>query len=169
MGHTLNALTIAGAAALAISAGAQAQSFNRQAVISQFDQALVGQMVESLGHTVLEYRLNSRGNPTVDAQTDGGLYYTISGVACGDRNSIRVCNGANITTSFSGYGATLTAVNRLNVQYAAVQVYEQDSSVGVTKYMILDHGVTTANMVENIDIATQIAALVQESLAEQAY
>ncbi|MCF6328694.1 MAG: YbjN domain-containing protein [Henriciella sp.] len=114
-------------------------------------------IVLAKGHTV-----TSRDNDThnVIAETDTGYKYSMKGTACGDDG---VCKGINIIASYNmNDKMSLESLNKANVQYAAASVWKQGDSVGISRYLILDGGMTIENIKVNL---TNLLSLAPKAIA----
>ena len=81
------------------------------------------------------------------AISPSGTPYFMQGTACSGDGT---CQGLHIWMSFAGQ-MTAEEANRLNYDYAAVSVIVLNStSFQVSRYLILDHGTTMANIKANL-------------------
>ncbi len=113
----------------------------------------------------------------VMAISPSGTPYFMQGTAC---SADGTCQGLHIWMSFAGQ-MTPEEANRLNYDYAAVSVIVlNNTSFQVSRYLILDHGTTMANIKANLlnflaigdqiwttQRARNIGASVGETAAEQ--
>lgn len=100
---------------------------------------------------------------TVTAKDPSGLIYSLDGTACSDGT----CLGVNMVVTYSKADtADLSDLNRANVKYAAVSVWSMSESYGVSRYLILDGGMTMENLRVNVVNLLNIAPLVDKIVHE---
>ena len=77
------------------------------------------------------------------------------------------CRGLEFLAGIDS-GRSVDEVSQVNQAYAAVSVYKSDPEmVHVSRYVILDHGVTWANLLENAAVFEVLCEHVMEDLSEQ--
>jgi hypothetical protein len=136
------AYAIAGAAVLAGAASAQQANIVRSVSVNDLET-----FVTSEGHQVLGF--GEAGDISVRAETPDGLVYFMSGTAC----EAGQCRGINISSRFeANETVTLEKINQANIERAATSVWLLDgTSLGVSRYVILDGGMTRANIETNLE------------------
>ena len=83
----------------------------------------------------------------VMAMSPSGVPFFMQGTAC---SADQMCQGLHIWMSFTGEMSESEA-NQLNYNYAAVSVMAFDNgSYQISRYLILDHGTTMANIKANL-------------------
>lgn len=136
------AILAVAAAALAIPAVAQSSE-----LITSVTQEDLAAIAEEAGHEVVGY--GEAGAVSVRASTPEGTVYYLSGTACqGD-----TCQGINLSSRFeANERVTLETINQANIRRAAVSVWLMDDNVlGISRYIILDGGMTDENIRINLD------------------
>tara|TARA_R110000744_G_scaffold154245_1_gene268938 strand:+ start:1640 stop:2341 length:702 start_codon:yes stop_codon:yes gene_type:complete len=112
-------------------------------------------IVASLDHTV---RTSDADGVVLIAQDEDGQTYVMAGTACSEAGA---CQGINM---FMSYDMTdtinLESLNTASLSYAAVSVWQSGQSVGVSRYVILDGGMTIANIKVNIETLTALGGKV---------
>ncbi len=154
--------TFAAALALAaLSAGgsadpAAAQDYAAERVVKAVDQADLAAIATSLGHTVKEL---GKGEDTfVAAETPEGIVYLLFGTAC-NVNGVEGCQGVMIQARYDlPEGTTLEKLAKTNEAQAAITVTADfaDKALVFTRYHVLDHGVTMANIRENVNVLLSV-------------
>ena len=77
------------------------------------------------------------------------------------------CRGLEFLAGIDS-GRSVDEVSQVNQAYAAVSVYKSDpETVHISRYVILDHGVTWANLLENATVFEALCEHVMEDLSEQ--
>lgn len=107
-------------------------------------------IVETRGDTVIEQEADDR--PRMTARTADGLRYNLTGNACDAQQS---CNGLVVQIFYEEEpGLTLEGVNNANNESGAVAIFWERAAhlFGFTRYIILDGGVTMANIEANLDV-----------------
>lgn len=93
-----------------------------------------------------------------------GTVYSLRGTACSDTD----CKGVEMTVKFDRTANdTPDDINRASLEFAAVKVWYDDDEIGVSRYVILDYGMTMKNLEFNLDVLLGIAPSVIEVIDEQ--
>ncbi|WP_156945688.1 hypothetical protein [Hyphomonas johnsonii] len=109
---------------------------------------------------------NERGAPFVFATSESGMSFGIY-TACADEEALD-CRGVEFLAVFET-DAPAETVNQLDSDYAAVSIYRSGpTTLNISRYVILDHGVTWANLLENAAVFEVLCERVGETLSEQA-
>ena len=107
-------------------------------------------MADEVGAQVLEHGVSARGAPYLVAQMPSGLMmgaYTV----CGDGEHAD-CRGVEFASVLQRRVPD-TVIAELDRSYVAVSVQRADAdNLHVSRYVILDHGVTWANLLENLKV-----------------
>jgi hypothetical protein len=143
-------------AASGMSAPAAAQYVPDQVILA-VDQAKLESVVKSLGHTVQDIGID--GKVAMNAQTEDCLLYSLTGTAC-DVNGVPGCQGLMIQVQYEMPDtASYDTVAQANLEQAAINTWidPTNGAVGFIRYVVLDYGITMANLRENILILLAIA------------
>lgn len=98
------------------------------------------------------------GEDSIRALTaDGSIIFNILGTAC-DTDWADGCLGLNMQVRFDADGReTLERINNANLMWAATAIWYSEAgfndggpTVGMSRYLILDNGVTAGNIKENL-------------------
>lgn len=141
-----------------VSTDASAQD---RIVRSVFQQDL-NEIVTSLGHTVVETA--SSGDPSVTARTAEGLIFLLYGTAC-NANGVAGCQGVMMQIRYeTDERVNYERVSQANFTYAAIATWwdQQEGTVGFTRYVVLDGGVTFRNLQENLGVLLGVAPMASE-------
>jgi hypothetical protein len=144
---------LAGACALGtLAAPAGAQQFVpgevKKSVVTEDLAAVVG----ALGHQLLEQ--GEADNVLVLAENASQIKYVMLGTAC-DANGVAGCQGVMIQAQFElPTTATYETVAQANLQFTALNIWVdfEQKSLGFTRYVVLDEGVTMANLRANVEV-----------------
>ncbi|MFN3212232.1 MAG: hypothetical protein ACE37M_03945 [Henriciella sp.] len=138
-----------GLASLALACTAQAQD-----EVEQPDRD--GWLMTSVSIDDLEYIVETQGheveelipeNVAVMAMGMNGVRFFMQGTAC---NAERTCQGLHIWMTFDG-AISFERANEINYEYAAISAIIKDrTGYQISRYMILDHGTTMANIKSNL-------------------
>ena len=151
---------LAVAAFILMSAGASFAQGD-ETVVKSVTMDSLKSIVLSLGHSIEQEEPQFH---TIYAASPDGMHYSLAGTAC----PVEDCKGVNITVMFQrGADDTLEDVNRANLKFAAVSVWADERSIGVSRYVILDMGMTVENLKFNIEILLGISSSVLQSIAEK--
>ena len=120
-------------------------------------------IVASLDHSVLD---SDTEEGLLIARDEDGQTYILDGTACDEAGA---CQGINMFMSYDMTdGISLESLNTASLSYAAVSVWQSGQSVGVSRYVILDGGMTIANIKVNIETLTAVAGKVM-MMADRAH
>ena len=127
-----------------------AQTYNAEAVKKSVTQADLLAIVGSLGHQVMEE--GADGENYLIAQDDEGVNYFLIGTAC-DVNGVPGCQGIMMQVRYDLPPATTPeTLANTNMDQAALNTWAdfEEGTLGFTRYQVLDHGATMANIRENV-------------------
>lgn len=141
-----------GLVSLAFISAAQAQDAEEAAPQADRD----GWLMTSISIDDLEYIVETQGheleelipnNVAVMAMGINGVRFFMQGTAC---NSERTCQGLHIWMTFDG-NMSYERANEINYEYAAISAIVKDrTGYQISRYIILDHGTTMANIKSNL-------------------
>ena len=147
-----------------IAAPASAQDYAPQRVVAAVDTDDLKAIVGSLDHTLLNE--GQFGDVSVGAESEDGTKYVLIGTAC-DVGDVAGCQGVMMQVRFDPVSTiTDSDLARANLNEAAVLTWRDtsDGTIGVTRYVVLDYGVTMKNLRENVRGLLGITPLVIEAL-----
>mgnify|MGYP005988611431 CR=1 FL=1 len=143
---------IAALSLFALPQGAAAQGYEPGRVVQAVEYSDLQAIVLALGHTI-EQQAPS-GPRSIRAVTPGGLTYFMIGTAC-DQNRVRGCQGLIMQVRFEvAETATLDSLSRANNNFSPLNVWAmpERGMMGMTRYVVLNGGVTMANLRENMNV-----------------
>jgi hypothetical protein len=126
-----------------------------------FQQEL-NEIVTSTGHTITETAQS--GDPSVIARTQEGLIFVLYGTAC-NANGVAGCQGVMMQIRYeTDERVNYERIAQANMTYAAIATWwdQQEGTVGFTRYVVLDGGVTFRNLQENLNVLLAVAPLASE-------
>ncbi|MAK99547.1 MAG: hypothetical protein CL805_10585 [Citromicrobium sp.] len=147
-----------------MAAPASAQDYAPQRVVASVDTDDLKAIVGSLDHTLLNE--GQFGDVSVGAESEDGTKYVLIGTAC-DVGDVAGCQGVMMQVRFDPVSTiTDSDLARANLNEAAVLTWRDtsDGTIGVTRYVVLDYGVTMKNLRENVRVLLGITPLVVEAL-----
>lgn len=145
------------AAMLALAGTASAQATVQSVTLQDLER-----FATDAGHEVVAFGETTENS--LRAETPNGVTYYMEGTACDDG----ACRGIIMSSRFQATDAvTLDKVNQANLERAAVSVWRLEDSVGVSRYVILDGGMSEANIKINLDNFLAIVPGVVEYFFEQ--
>lgn len=154
----LTPLIAAGALALSAAAPAAAQDYLAERVKRSIVTSDLAAVAGSLGHQVLE---QGEGDEVlVLAENPDQLRYVMLGTAC-DMEGVPGCQGVLMQAQFDlPPGTTYQTVAEANLNFAALNVWVdfEEKSLGFTRYVVLDQGVTMANIRANVEVLLALVA-----------
>jgi hypothetical protein len=143
---------IAALAMAAMATPAAAQDYDAGRVVMAVSQSDLAAIVASLGHKVRE--TGKPGEVYLAAESEDGIIYLLFGTAC-DVKGVPGCQGVMMQARYDlPAGASYETLARANDQLAAITVTADfaEGELLFTRYHVLDHGVTMANIRANIDV-----------------
>lgn len=153
----LNFVAAGAIAAAIIPAQAMAETtYNPDRIVKSVENDDLVAIVKSLDHEVVQIADDSR---MVGAKQKGGLSYILIGTAC-DANGVSGCQGVNMQVRWSGSsGVTDENLAAANLEYAAITSWylPDTDSLGFSRYVVLDYGITMANLRENLKVLLAVA------------
>ena len=146
--------------------GAQAQSNVRPAaatraptsIIKSVTEADLRALVLAEGHTV--DAIHPFEAPSVRGKTKDGLLFVLIGTAC-DKEGIPGCRGVMMQVRYDSDSRVTTAgINNSNRNEAALSAWwdKDDKTVGLTRYVVLDDGITWMNLRQNLRVLISVQA-----------
>lgn len=149
-----------GAIALAFASAAQAnaadETYRDTDIVRGIDEAALAALLQIEGHEVEER--HPYDAPSVTGRTADGLMFMLIGTACGDDGQSD-CHGILMQVRFdSDATVTVEGVNQANLNEAAVTTWwdKADNTVGFQRHVILDDGVTWANIRANLRVLLEV-------------
>lgn len=119
-------------------------------------------LLDDMGATFVAAGRNNEGAPFVFGALPDGLTfgaYTVCAKPDGTE-----CRGLEFMAVYSSK-ASIQDISRIDQDYAAVSVYKpDDKTVHISRYVILDNGVTWGNLIENSRVFDSLCAIVHERL-----
>ena len=120
-------------------------------------------IVDEMGGAFLAAGKNESGSPFVFARLPDGLTLGIYSV-CADAEATD-CRGVEFMAAF-GSRLDDARIAEINRAYSAVSVYKPDpDTVHVSRYVILDNGITWGNLLENAAVFDALCGKVADRLA----
>ncbi|MFC0204854.1 YbjN domain-containing protein [Novosphingobium soli] len=150
---------VAALCALLAAQPAAAQAYAARALRMSVNLADLKAIVASMpGHKVEEERIWGEGDEadvSLRATDAEGLIYVLVGTACEPSG----CSGVMMQVRYNCDAIDYAKLNAANVDRAAVTVWydSEEKMLGVTRYMLLDHGVTMQNLRENLVVLLELA------------
>ncbi|AUX69744.1 hypothetical protein CHX26_09745 [Porphyrobacter sp. HT-58-2] len=152
---------IAAALALAAATPLSAQDYVADKLVKSVNQGDLLAIVGALGHQV-KGQGEAADDIYVAAEDEEGTTYLLFGTAC-EVNDIPGCQGVMMQVRYDlPATTTFETLAAANFSQAAINIWADfdEKTLGFTRYHVLDHGVTMANIRENINV---LLALVAES------
>lgn len=124
-------------------------------LLTSIQLAEIEEVLTSEGHTIMD--TGEEGAVSVRARTGNGLIFSVIGTAC-DTDLADGCLGLNMQVRYDADGKeTLERINNANLMWSAASVWYTQTgfdgktpTVGISRYVILDNGVTLGNIKENL-------------------
>ena len=161
-----------GCAALACETGASAQNTAKlrapaaaapanTRVVTSVTEADLAALIGAEGHTV--DATHPFEAPSMRGKTKDGLLFVLIGTAC-DKNGVPGCQGIMMQIRYdSDDRVTTDRLNDSNIAEAALSAWwdRGEKTVGFTRYVVLDDGVTWMNIRQNLRVLLSIVPAAQ--------
>ncbi|HVR91629.1 MAG TPA: hypothetical protein VHG29_11130 [Novosphingobium sp.] len=161
-----------GCAALACATGASAQNTVKARapvavapantrLVTSVTEADLAALIQAEGHTV--DATHPFEEPSMRGKTKDGLLFVLIGTAC-NKNGVAGCQGIMMQIRYdSNDTVTTDNLNASNLAEAALSAWwdRSDKTVGFTRYVVLDDGVTWMNIRQNLRVLLAIAPTAQ--------
>lgn len=160
------------AAALTGSAPALAADHADTAMVASVELPQLEALVASLGHTVVS-RGPVEGDPdypqALVARSIDDLQYYLIGTAC-DIDDMAGCRGIMMQVRYPRpSGVTEVTLMRTSRRQAALNHWfnEAGDILGFTRYVVLDQGISMANLQENLKVLLTLAPMAREQAMQE--
>lgn len=150
--------------ALLVSTPVMAQTYSANPKLAADARLVEGVTIEDLKAIVVSagYKidaLNPVGDVSIRGKSPEGLVFLLIGTACQQK----VCQGIMMQIRYdTDERVTMEKINKANLAEAAVSAWfdREDKTMGISRYVVLDHGVTMANIKANLEVLIAIAPAV---------
>ncbi len=130
--------------------------------IDNVDIAVMRGVAERLGHEITAQATLDNGTPIIQARDQGGLNYTLAGMACSDGT----CFGMVSVIEFENdVGMDTDTVNRINGNWAAVKVVLHESTIEFSRYDVVDGGATTEGLAASLSALLDVTRTIIASFS----
>lgn len=150
---------MAAALALAAATPLSAQDYVADKLVKSVNQDDLLAIVGALGHQV-KGQGEAADDIYVAAEDEEGTTYLLFGTAC-EVNDIPGCQGVMMQVRYDlPATTTFETLAAANFDQAAINTWAdfEEKTLGFTRYHVLDHGVTMANIAENIKVLLALVA-----------
>lgn len=149
-------------AAACLSSPATSQAYDPGRIMHGVKLEDLRAIVSSFGDSVMEEGVSGETSLAARSAADGTVYLLL-GTACG--NESVGCQGVNMQVRFDAEAVDNAAVNRINMAEQALNTWfnAETKTLGFSRYVVLDHGITMANLRENVVVLLAIAPTAAEN------
>ena len=150
--------------------GLTAKSTTGSGFIDHYDESAISDVITSMGYMVVHGAGIETERPFVAFKTADGINVATIGTACHADTGKKACYGVQMIAEMSpGKNADADGlVEEFNATYAAAKFYHVDGKVRVSRYLVLDDGVSRDNFKANIDVLLQIAGAIRKEVTDGA-
>ncbi len=147
-------LTIALSAAACLSMPAAAQTYTPERIVEGVKLDDLRAIAASFGDEVISEGM--AGETSLAARSADGTVYLLLGTACA--NQALGCQGVNMQVRLDGEAIDHEKVNAVNMAEQALNTWfdPETGTIGFSRYVVLDHGITMANLRENVAVLLAI-------------
>jgi hypothetical protein len=160
---------LAGLAGMFLACGAA----EAQAYVDRYDAKALTEIAKELGYSTIvdQADASNEDGPFLIFETENDGVFGFQGKACDNQTATAKCIGILF------YGAlsppedddfdVLEYVNEYNFEYSAVKMVDEDGDLALSRYLIMDDGVSRANLKVNVQVFTSMYRKAQEELNKQ--
>src|SRR5262249_54255491 len=132
----------------------------------------IKEIVGGMGNKLMRTVGVSDDRPFMAFQTADGTYFATLATACHNDTpgAKKVCFGVQMIAELvpSKNANPEGLVEEFNATYAAAKFYYVDGKVRISRYLVLDDGVSRDNFKANVDVLLQIAGAVRKAVTDGA-
>ncbi len=135
-------------------------------LIDHYDETAIREMVAQMGHKVVRSADQGDDRPFLVMETKSGQLVAALATACHGDGAKRLCQGIQLIVDMvpPEDADAEGLVEEFNGTYAAAKFFYVDGKVRLSRYLILDEGITRKNFQANVDVMVEIADLVKKEL-----
>lgn len=150
------------AVSVVLSGPATAQAYIPEQVVHGVQLEDLKAIATSLEHEVVVESM--AGRTSLAARSADGTLYLLLGTACG--NDALGCQGVNMQVRLDAEEIDHDKINAINMAEQALNTwFDADTgTLGFSRYVVLDHGITMGNLRENLVVLLAIAPSAADSL-----
>ena len=160
---------LAGLAGMLLACG----TAEAQAYVDRYDATVLSEIAKELGYSTISDQADAteEDGPFLIFETENDGVFGLQGKVCDSETATAKCIGILL------YGAlsppddddfdVLDYVNQYNLEYSAVKMVDEDGALALTRYLIMDDGVSRANLKVNVQVFTSMYRKAQEDLNKQ--
>ncbi|MEP7211104.1 MAG: YbjN domain-containing protein [Alphaproteobacteria bacterium] len=150
--------------------GLTANSTAATAYIDHYDESAISDVITAMGYMVVHGGGIETDRPFVAFKTMDGINVATIATACHDDTGKKACYGVQmIAEMLPGKNADADGlVDEFNATYAAAKFYHVDGMVRVSRYLVLDDGVSRDNFKANIVVLLEIAGAIRKEVVDGA-
>lgn len=166
-GYPMKMIAAATLALACLVAPAQAQT----PLVETVDfKALRTELVSELAFEVVDEGVDEDGDHYLEVESEAGLRFYLYGALCDEADPAKGCQALNMVATFSlAEGADVHEAMD-SIDYAFLKVYRSPrNDLKIARYLVLDGGITMANLSSNITIFADIGDAVWGDLSDADY
>jgi hypothetical protein len=137
-------------------------------VVDRYDERVLAEIAEGLGY---------EKHQSATADQPGGPYLVVTGsddrimgfqgTVCDDKTRNARCVGVEMYAPLkpaADGAALLEAMNQFNADYYVGKVMQNDDGIAITRYMIMDDGITRRNLEANVLAFEELYRIARDEL-----
>jgi len=127
-------------------------------LIDRYDAEAIHSILSEMQMTVADESVNSAGKPFMMVDMPGGASLRIMGESCEGKGKDQVCAGIQLSTQFAPTGDVDfdKAMATANRTLRPAKLFWAGDTLAYERYLIMDGGVSRANLMENISVYVEI-------------
>lgn len=141
-----------------------------QEVMLSWSPAEMKSILASLKAEVTGEDRTNEDNPNIEAKSANGLKFDIYGAECEKIGGVDRCRGLEFAAVFNLGDEEDVEEALSELDYAAVSIFDDgDGDLKLTRYLILDKGVTRGNLEVNLEVFLAISHKVWDYLDDEGF
>lgn len=135
-------------------------------LIDHYDEPAIRQVVAGMGLKLIDPVGPSGERAFLVVETPDKQLITLLATACNEDGGAQICHGVQMIAEMTPSGETDPGeiVDNLNATYAAAKFFHGNGKVRVSRYLVLDDGITPGNFRENLQVLVDVASRLRVEL-----
>lgn len=152
------------------AAGWAAPASAQTALWKNFSFAEMRSVLQHEKATVTNETVDDAGLRYLTARAEGGLIFQVYGTECDSKEPGQRCKGADFIASFTLKDGVDPLKVADEIDYSALSDYRLGANrVAISRYVILDDGISEANLWANAAVFLNLADAVWDALSDKGY
>jgi hypothetical protein len=135
-------------------------------LIYRYDETAISRVVTGMGLKLVKPVGPSGERAFLVVETPEKQLITLLATACHDEGAAQACFGVQMIAEMTPPSGSDPGeiVDNLNATYAAAKFFHGEGKVRVSRYLVLDDGITPGNFRENLQVLVDVASRLRAEL-----